>query len=114
MDEAKIRALTTQARQKTDTKHAREMQKFQADLETLFSAELLEALGVSYQWGNNAPKASFELDDKAASISRDPRAEMWDLVIEGTDGGSVAFSFTRQNDFLIALDDNREHIRDMR
>jgi hypothetical protein len=114
MDEEKIRELTTQARQKTDTKHAREMQKFQADLETLFSAELLKALGVSYQWGNNAPKATFALDDKAASISRDSRAEMWDLAIEGSAGESVAFTFTRQDDFLIALDDNREHIRDMR
>lgn len=114
MDEAKIQALINQARQNTDTKHARELQKFQADLETLFSEDLLEALGVSYTWGTSAPKATFEIDDKAASISRDQRAEMWDLTIEGSAGGSVAFTFTHQNDFLIGLDDNREHIRDMR
>lgn len=114
MDEAKIRALTNKARQETDTKHARQMQKFQVDLGALFSEELLKALEVSYKWGTLAPRAVFEIDDKVASISRDQRAEMWDLTIEGSAGGSVAFTFTRQIDFLIALDDHREHIREMR
>ena len=45
MDEAKIRELTHQARRETDAKHAQEMQKFQADVEALLSADLLEALG---------------------------------------------------------------------
>lgn len=114
MDETKIRELTNQARQETDTQHAREMQKFQAALKALFSADLLEALGVSYKWGKGAPKATFELDGKVAAISRDQRAEIWDLAIEESAGGSVAFTFTHQNDFLMALDDNREQIRGMR